>query len=187
MKTIISIVITICALFVAVPATASDGSAQGVAADVPLKIQIVLSRYQGEKKISSIPYTMTVIAPSGGKSETTKLRLGIDVPVPQAVFNQGSATPTTSYNYRNVGTSIDCTARALDGGVYRLDVILSDSAVFMPDQGIKSGVSGVPTLRTYTSNFNVLVKDGQTAQQTAATDPVSGEVLRVDVTLTVLK
>ena len=45
-------------------------------------------------------------------------------------------------------------------------------------------MAGIPAFRSFTSTFNVLLKDGQTAQHTAATDPVSGEVLRVDVTLT---
>jgi hypothetical protein len=50
-----------------------------------------------------------------------------------------------------------------------------------------SSVEGVPAFRTFTSSFSVLLRDGQTAQHTAATDPVSGEVLRIDVTVNVLK
>jgi hypothetical protein len=45
----------------------------------------------------------------------------------------------------------------------------------------------MPSVRKFQSTFNLLLKDGQTATHTAATDPVSGEVLRIDVTLTVLK
>jgi len=48
-------------------------------------------------------------------------------------------------------------------------------------------VAGVPAFRSFTSSFNLLLKDGQAAQQTSATDPVSGEVLKIDVTVTVLK
>jgi hypothetical protein len=32
-----------------------------------------------------------------------------------------------------------------------------------------------------------MLRDGQSTQYTAATDPVSGEVLKIDVTLTVVK
>ena len=40
---------------------AARAEAQRVlAAIVPLKIQVVLSKYQGEKKISSLPYELTV-------------------------------------------------------------------------------------------------------------------------------
>ena len=48
-------------------------------------------------------------------------------------------------------------------------------------------LKGIPAFRNFTSNFNILLKDGQTAQYASATDPVSGETLKVDVTLNVLK
>ena len=48
-------------------------------------------------------------------------------------------------------------------------------------------LKGVPAFRNFTSNFSILLKDGQSAQYASATDPVSGETLKVDVTLNVLK
>jgi hypothetical protein len=164
---------------------------QAATTEVPLKIQVVLSRYQGEKKISSTPYTMAVVAAPGGRGEATKLRMGVDVPIPQTVFSSkdgSSSVPQTSFTYRSVGTSMDCKAAIQDGGVFRLELTVSDTAVMMPDaaQTPKGGLNA-PTIRTFTSSFNLLLKDGQTAQHTAATDPISGEVLRVDVTLAVLK
>jgi len=42
----------------------------------PLKFQIVISRYQGEKQISSMPYTLSVNAGYRGN-----LRMGAKVPV----------------------------------------------------------------------------------------------------------
>ena len=179
----------------AVGLTAADGESQSpsaTAADTPLKVQLVVSRYLGEKKISSIPYTLAVVG--GPKSEATRLRMGVDVPVPQTIIGEGSATKS-SYTYRSVGTSIDCSARPHGDGVYLVDLAVSDTAVFMPDADKRAGdpasptsrVPGVPAFRTFTSNFNLLLKDGQVAQHTAATDPVSGEVLRIDVTLTLIK
>lgn len=167
-----------------VPAT------QMPSAEVPLRVQIVVSRYQGEKKISSMPYTLAVVAAIKGRGETTRLRMGVEVPIPTTVFGEGN-TAKTSYTYRNVGTSIDCMALAQEGGIFKLNLTVADNAVFIPEKNeaavAQSRVSGVPTLRTFTSSFELLLKDGQTAQHTAATDPVSGEVLRIDVTLTVLK
>ena len=178
----------------AVGLTAADGEQSPSAAggDTPLKVQLVVSRYLGEKKISSIPYTLAVVG--GPKSEATRLRMGVDVPVPQTVIGEGNSTKS-SYTYRSVGTSIDCSARPHGDGVYLVDLAVSDTAVFMPDADKRPGdpasptsrVPGVPAFRTFTSNFNLLLKDGQLAQHTAATDPVSGEVLRIDVTLTVIK
>ena len=155
---------------------------------IPVRVQLVVSRYQGEKKLSSTPYTLSVVA---NDNDTTSLRMGVDLPVPQTVFKggDGSVIPATSYNYRSVGTNIDCQARTVDAGLFKLDLAVSDTSVFLPEKqgGGTTTVSGVPAFRSFTSQFNVLLKDGQTSQHTAATDPVSGEVLRVDVTLTVLK
>ena len=157
---------------------------------IPLRVQLVVSRYQGEKKLSSTPYTLSVVANDNDK---TSMRMGVDVAVPQTVFKsgEGSSVPQVSYTYRSVGTNIDCEARTLEGGSFKLDLGVSDTSVFVPAKGegtaSATGVSGIPAFRSFTSTFNVVLRDGQTAQHTAATDPVSGEVLRVDVTLTVLK
>ena len=47
--------------------------------------------------------------------------------------------------------------------------------------------STAPAFRTFTANFIIVLRDGQTAQYTSASDTASGEVLKVDATLTVLK
>ena len=155
---------------------------------IPLRVQIIVSRYQGEKKISSIPYTLAVVA---NQRDNTSMRMGVNLPVPQTVFKGGEPTsmPVASYSYRSVGTNIDCGAQTVSEGVFKLDLTVEDTSVFVPekDGSIASTVPGVPAFRTFTSRFNLLLKDGQTAQHTAATDPVSGEVLRVDVTMNVLK
>jgi hypothetical protein len=165
-------------------------SSQSATTQVPLKVQLVVSRYSGEKKVSSVPYILSVVANDNDK---TSLRMGVDVPVPVTVFGgakDNASIPTTSYNYRSIGTNIDCTARTVDGAVFKLDLGVSDTSLFLTDkQGGANTVPlpGIPAFRSFTSTFNVLLRDGQTAQHTSATDSVSGEVLRVDVTLTVLK
>lgn len=168
--------------------TPAQDTQRATAAQVPLRVQLVVSRYQGEKKVSSTPYTLSVVANDNDK---TSLRMGVDVPVVQTVFGGGTAQiPQTSYTYRSVGTNIDCAARTIDGGVFKLDLAVSNSSLFVPEKqegAVVSAAPGVPAIRSFTSTFNVLLKDGQAAQYTAATDAVSGEVLRVDVTLNVLK
>jgi hypothetical protein len=42
-------------------------------------------------------------------------------------------------------------------------------------------------LRSFRANSILLLRDGQTERFAAATDPVTGEVLHVDVTVTVVK
>lgn len=168
--------------------SAGAASPQTSSTQIPLKVQLVISRYVGEKKVSSIPYTLSVVA---NDKDKTSLRMSVDVPVPTAVITSGNAAPsTTSYNYRSIGMNIDCTAQTIEAGLFKLDLGVSDSSVFLGEKqgsGAALPMPGVPAFRSFTTTFNVLLKDGQSAQHIAATDPVSGEVLRVDVTLTVLK
>ena len=174
--------------------TPSSRPTQAAGRQVPLRVQVVVSRTQGSKPVSSLPYTLSVVANDNNK---TSLRMGVDVPIPQTVFGAASAggatsIPQTSYTYRSIGTNIDCSARTVEDGVFKLDLAVEDSSVFVTDKEGPGGATRtpglpLPSVRKFTSSFNLLLKDGQTAQHTAATDPVSGEVLRIEVTLTVLK
>ena len=60
---------------------------------VPLKVQIVISRYQGEKKVSSLPYTLAVNANLTNK---TSLRVGSQVPI-VATFNAAPSLKSRTY------------------------------------------------------------------------------------------
>ena len=154
---------------------------------VSVKVQLVLSRYEGDKKVSSMPYILQLTA---NEATMTNLRMGTDVPV---ASGQGPA-----FNYRPVGTNIDCRAETVGDGTYKLHVTVSDSSVRFPERektgpgvaGVEvadTGASAAPAFRSFTAKFVLLIRDGQTAQYTSATDPASGEVLKVDATLNVLK
>jgi hypothetical protein len=154
------------------------------AAPVPLKVQIVLSRYQGDKKIASLPYVLGVA--TGSK---TSLRMGVEVPVVTTMTGPNMAGPT-SYTYRDVGTNIDCNAEAAPAGTHKLTITVSDSSIHL--DAAKSPqremiLANAPAFRTFNSSFTVLLKDGQTTQYTSATDPVTGEVMKIDVTLNVMR
>jgi hypothetical protein len=155
---------------------------------IPVKIQLLLSRYQGEKKISSVPYVLWVTANTETRGVSmTNLRMGVKIPIATA---PGAGT----YQYQDVGTNIDCLAQIMGDGTFRVGLTVSDSSVYfaekdkpqgVPQQVIPTGPT-VPTFRSFTSNFSILLRDGQTAQYTSATDQVSGEVLKIDATLNVL-
>jgi hypothetical protein len=154
---------------------------------VPLKVQLVVSRTSVEKKvISSLPYTLWITA---NDKKTTSVRMGVQVPIVVSTFGR-SNDPTSavpSYQYRDVGTNIDCMAMGQADGAFSLDIKLNDSSVSFDSKDPNQALKGVPAFRNFTSNFNILVKDGQTAQYASATDPVTGETLKVDVTINVLK
>lgn len=155
------------ALLVSAAATAAMAQAQTKAL-TPIKVQVVISRFEGDKKVSSLPYTLALTANERGVS----LRMGSQVPVPSA----------TGFSYQSVGTNIDCTATSTDDGRFKVRVSISDSSVMerrTPDSP--------PTLRNFNTDNEVVLKDGQSAQYTAAADKTTGEVVKVDVTLTVEK
>jgi hypothetical protein len=114
--------------------------AQEKPALVPLKLQLVMSRTLGEKKVSSLPYTLWVTA---NQRADTNLRVGGEVPVPSVVISkEGGSTP--SYSYRHVGTNIDCSATTAAEGYFNVSITLNDSSVQFDNKESARGLSGVP-------------------------------------------
>lgn len=151
---------------------------------VPLKVTLVFARYQGEKKLSSVPYTLFVTA---NLPERTSLRVGNQVPVATTVLPaMGGAPPQSSYNYREVGTNIDCAAQTGPDGFYRITLTVADSSVAYAE-GDAASRTAPPTFRSFNSTFNILLRDGQTVQYTSAADAISGQVVKLDATVNVQK
>jgi hypothetical protein len=87
-----------------------------------------------------------------------------------------------------VGTQIDCSATVLDSDRFEINLSIEDSASLEPPVGNASAKPDEhPILRTFRSRNQLVLRDGQSSQFTAAADRISGEVIRVDVTLKVVK
>jgi len=158
-----------------------------LAAVTPLKVAVVVSRFQGEKKLSSLPYTLSVNAGS-----RASLRMGAKVPVMMMMTaNMPKDVPQGGpVQYQDVGTSIDCNVSTVqDDGRYRLEITIDDSSVYGdgPNPADNKPAPGNPSFRSFRANDSMALRDGQTSQFTTATDKVSGEIVKVDVTLTVVK
>lgn len=156
---------------------------------VPLKVQIVISRYQGEKKISSMPYTLSVNAGANGTNRAS-IRMGAQVPVMMmaAPVVDGQKMPAGGpIQYKDIGTNIDCDAQAIEDGRFRIQVNVDDSSVYPDDQKRDPATSGSPSFRSFRATDSMMLRDGATSQFTAAVDKVSGETVKIDVTLTVVK
>jgi len=160
----------------------------------PIKVQIVLSEWEGEKKVGSLPYVFSAEAdPRGGRPAT--VRMGLRVPV--MVSGKDNAS---SWQYMDVGTDIDCLAKSLEDGRFELNLTLRRSSLYSTGPERKSAewtpgeqvmtlarLEGQPIVRQYSTQINVFLRDGQTVQSSLSTDPVSGRVLKAEVTLNVLK
>jgi hypothetical protein len=157
-----------------------------------LRVQLVIGRFQGEKRLASFPYTLLVPArPLGVGGSRTRMRMGVDTPVPTStmVGDAKNATATTSIQYRNVGTNIDCSANDLDNGRYQLSLNVENSSALagMDDHSGRLDLAGLPLFRRFETALDLVLRDGQSVQTVASTDPVTGEVVKIDVTLSVVK
>ena len=153
-------------------------------ATTPLRVVLTVSRYQGEKKISSLPYSLSVSI--GGPP--VRFRMGADLPYATSTAD-GSKPQTQSYAYRTVGVGIDVSNQIMvEPGAFKMDINVTDSSVAMSNQIQGSpAVAGAPMFRNFSTNGSVVLRDGQTSQLTTAADPITGEIMRVDVTLSVIK
>jgi hypothetical protein len=73
------------------------------------------------------------------------------------------------------------------GQLFRVEVTLEESSVYMGDKSLTLAPLTAPAFRTFKLTNNVVLKDGQTTQVTSAADPLTGDVVRVDLTLNVVK
>ena len=146
----------------------------------PVKLQVVMTRYDGEKKVSSMPYTVLFIAAEPNEKPVAKtIMMGVQVPLQTFANN----APTVAF--KDVGARIGGIVSSLGGGRYRLNLDIEQS--FVADGQGRSGITAGPVLRTFRDNVDVVLRDGQTTQSSSTTDPVTGEVLKVDLTLVVVK
>jgi hypothetical protein len=166
---------------------------------IPLKVQIVISRYDGEKKVSSLPYTLAVNANDGvvdrnghfAPYSNAQLRTGGSVPIPSIAPPkdspiQGAMGPVT---YKSIGTNIDCSANKLDDGRFRVHISIEDTSIYADGKtapGVAK-INDIPSFRTFQSSNAVILKDGQSMEFTVAADKISGDVTKVDVTIAVVK
>jgi hypothetical protein len=174
------------------PETAGDDAARGPSGhSTPLKVQVVVTKLQGDRKVGSLPYSFTC----NSEGPPTRLRMGIEVPIATKTSEH-----TASFQYRNVGTNIDCRARSVGQGRFHLELTVEQSSIYS-SPGASGGGDGAsqvrpaaaaslesaPLFRTFNAHFAAVLRDGQQAEYTSATDPVSGEVMKIDVSLAVLR
>ncbi|MGH9353083.1 MAG: hypothetical protein ACRD2G_13150, partial [Terriglobia bacterium] len=150
------------------------------------------------------PYTLSVNANDKGPNRKSSLRTRLRVPI---------RTGANQFQYQDVGTDIDSSAESLEAGLFKISLGVQRSSLYppldvrfhgalhefgrkLPEPGnaskpeIEGGSSTIalqPIFSTFSTSLNLVMRDGQTIESTMTTDPVSGRVLNVDVTLHVVK
>ncbi len=90
-------------------------ASEGSKPPTSLRVQVVLSEFEGEKKISSLPYTFFVDAEEGRMGAQASLRMGLRVPVAL-----GTKDSSSEIQYMDVGMELDCNAGAMEDGRFKI-------------------------------------------------------------------
>jgi hypothetical protein len=151
----------------------------------PLKVSIIFTEFEGDKKVKSLPYTTIVIA--DGRNPKSVVKVGSRVPV--------YTGKEYGMQYFDVGSNIDCQASRIKDNKFDLRLSLDRSWVegnvaVSVDPGTASQTPGQfpePIVRQFRSELSLTLRDGQTIESSFATDPLSGKVFRVEVSLNVVK
>lgn len=159
----------------------------------PIKVQIVVTEYEGDKKAKSLPYVLYANAPNlsefRGNMGNSRLRIGSRVPI---------YVGKNEMQYQDVGTNIDTTSAYAGEGQLLLRLNLERSwaegdvpvPVIKPDAAAADSVLGhfrEPVIRNFRTDLDLKLHEGQTVESLVATDPLSGRVAKVEVSFVTLK
>jgi hypothetical protein len=153
---------------------------------VPIKVQMVFTEYDGEKKVASMPYSFVAVADEKlGGYYSTSVRNGVRIPVE----TDGKDQKTT---YIDLGTNIDCGIRSEEDGRFHVYFIFERSALYpsaaIGDEKLEvTRPNGLPLIRQMRTSETLVLRDGQSSESLLSTDPINGHSIRLSVTINVLK
>ena len=151
-----------------------------------LRVQVVFTEFDGDKKIGSLPYTFLVNADDRGAPAAVRMTFHVPVETGNAGAKHVGQYPLT--------TNLDGRAEKTDDGRFLLRLSLEKNSIYLTSADQKPSSLGgnevsasEPIQQDFRTQVNLLIRDGQTIQSTVATDPVTGHVTKVDVTVNVIK
>ena len=181
-------ILTVCLLALPFPAKGQEKgnaakeeskTAPAVTVGAQVKMQVTVAEYEKDKKTESLPYTLIIDANHFGK-----LRVGSRVPI---------ATGQNQFQYVDVGTNIDCTVLPAQDGKFQVRLQFERSFVegttvigVEKSEGSEKA-SRQPIIHQDKFDDTFAMHDGQTLDASVAADPVSGKLVKLEVTLTILK
>lgn len=151
----------------------AQSPAQEEAEAVALRVEVTISRYQDDEQTGSRPYVLTLAAVRESV-ERGFLSVNADL--------QASRALPPNFQ-RSIGTAITCTALMLGAGRYLVGIMIEESSI---DQRSVAEAPVSAVFLSFTSDNTLVLRDGQSRRYAEAVDRVTGETVRVDVTLNVL-
>ena len=168
-------------LLLAITALGQEPIDQDVGGVEPLEIRVVLSRFDGDRQLASQPYSMMVTNP-----HPTRLRMGVRTPIPVTSIakpESAESPTTTSFQYQDLGTHIDIArVRRVDDERYLVQMSVESSFVYtLPaDRETDSSAKPLPpVVRTFSMSLAPVLSLGEALETVTSTDPISGEVIKV--------
>jgi len=173
------------------------GNAAADSAALPaFRVQVVISEYDGANKVASLPYIVPIATTLPGEKQMAfgSVRVGLRVPIPAS-----TKTGENSIQYMDVGSNVDVRVRPVDAERYSLELTIERSWLYSRYRDKDGNVQGrawvqgdplpesAPLNHHFRANIEFVLRDGRNAETTAATDPITGHVFKVDAQLTVLK
>ena len=169
--------------------TKAEAKAQATAHAPQLKVQIVFTEFDGDKKTKSMPYA-SVFAATGQPTDSMKIRIGSRVPI--WTGKEGG------FQFIDIGTILDCNAERLEDGRFGLRIAFERSWIQgeaqVPSGELPQAEGGgppasfkEPVIGQYRTTEYLIMRDGQTLETTAATDPLNGKQLKIEITINAVK
>ena len=153
--------------------TLAEESKDAKPAGPRLRVRFVETRQHGDKTISSRPCVLTLHA----DEKPTKVFAGRQV----SLTTSDKMAPTVLF--KNAGVDARVSAQSLGDGRYRLDARFEDASVLPPSASATSANHENPILQTLKGESKVTLREGETVPFASAVDPISGDLVRVDVAL----
>lgn len=165
---------------------ATPGYAQFAGKGPAIRLQVVFERFEKDKKVSSTPYTVSVVATTTNEPiQMTRLRMGIQVPMHLEAAGPEKRPVPGNVVYKEVGDGLDCGASLREDGRFLVRCNFEQSSV-APNQEDAARLTP-PVIRTFRSEAALVLADGQTARHSAGVDRLTGETVSMDITHTVVK
>jgi hypothetical protein len=151
----------------------------------PIKVQIVFTEFEGDKKTKSLPYVMYMNSPDSNELKTGWVRFRIGNRIPVYVGKD-------QMQYMDIGTNVDARSAYMADGHVLLQLTLERSwvegEVSVPvtksepsSADTAGGHFQEPIIRGFKSELDMKLREGQPVESAMATDPISGKVIKVEV------
>jgi hypothetical protein len=146
-----------------------------------LRLEVVMTRSQGDTVVARLPYSLPVH--TGGSN--ARVYGGIQLPI--VVRHEGSNTVM----FKNAGGNVSARAWVLEDGRFKVDLSTELGGVY-PTNGDAAaeeakGEPAAPVLRSFSTSATLILRDGQSTVFSDSADPITGETVKTEVTLHVVK